>query len=595
MRPFDPRLMKYAKETRAYIALLVIIGFVMTLLIALQVILLAKAVSIIFYRQGQLEDILWLVVAVGGIFLGRAVIHFVQNAAGHRAALRVISALRAKVLKHSGNLGPRWLAAGNSAKVATVTTRGLDALEAYFVSFLPQFFLSFTAMPALIFLIWWLDWVSAALIIFCIPLIPIFMILIGKMTANYSNQRLKAMQDLGSQLLDLIAGLTTLKSLGREQGPKARVKALGDSFAEKTMQTLYVAFLSGAALEFLATLSTALVAVEVGFRMVHGNLLLFEGLVIIMLTPEVFKPLREVGTQFHASADGVAAAAEVFEILETPLPETQTAQADIPEKLNLRNSVIEFRDLSAYAPGRATVAPNELNAKINPGEITVLRGVSGSGKSTTVQILLKLLQPDSGEVLVNGKNLSEIPAEAWWNEITWVPQRPAIVPGTIAENLGLTEDEEHSPEFIQACIYTGFAEVLNSIPNGVKARVGHGGIGLSVGQRQRLALTRALLRPTQLIILDEPSAHLDASSERHISNTVKALRDSGRTVIVIAHRAAITKIADQVIHVESGTRDISKELAEKERAAAELSATTRQFAKDEDYALPASWKKGGEN
>lgn len=605
MKPFDPRLMIYAKQTRKYIIFLVLIGLFTTALITVQTILIANAITPIFYRTGTLSQTAKIVIWLGLVFVLRAALIYLQQAIGHRAALRVISALRTKIIRHAGNLGARWRNEGNTARVVTLVTRGLDDLESYFVSFLPQLFLSVTATPMLILIIFSLDWISAIAIIFCIPLIPIFMILIGKMTANYSTQRLQTMQRLGTQLLDLIAGISTLKAIGREQGPEKRVRALGEAFAQKTMQTLYVAFLSGAVLEFLTTLSTAIVAVEVGFRMVAGNLLLFEGLVIIMLTPEVFKPLREVGTQFHASANGTAAAAKAFEILETPLPNATAKnmqKMDLPESSanhtnktnvpNLLESTITFENISVYAKERATVAPNNLNAVIRPGEVTILRGPSGAGKSTTVQVLMHLLTPSTGQILIGDTPLTEIPAEDWWKQITWVPQRPVIVPGKVAENLG--ENFHSAPEEVaQAAKLTGFSAVIDTLPDGWQTLVGQGGVGLSVGQRQRLALTRALLDDKPLIILDEPSAHLDAVAEEYVIATIKKLRQKGHTVIVIAHRAALTKIADQIIDINSGTRDISAEIALRNQLLNDEAELIKREKEKIDYALPTSWAQGG--
>lgn len=600
MKPFDPRLLRYAKETRPYIAFLVTLGVLSTILIAAQTFLIAGAASPVFYGEKTPAQVRGLIGILLGIFVLRFALTYLQHAIGHRSAVRVIAQLRSRVLRHVGDLESHRAAPGRTAKIVTQTTRGLDDLEAYFVSFLPELFLCVTATPALLLVLYVIDWVSALAITLCIPLIPIFMILIGKMTAKYASARLQAMERLGSQLLDLLAGLTTLKALGREQGPKERVKLLGKQFAEKTMQTLYVAFLSGAALEFIATLSTAIVAVEVGFRMVAGQLLLFEGLVIIMLTPEVFKPLREVGTQFHASTNGIAAAQEAFAALETPLPQLG-GQETVPD---MRTANIELENVSVFAPGRATVAPAQLSAVIKPGAIAVLRGQSGAGKSTTIQVLLGLLAPDAGRVLIGGKALAELDLSAWWRQITWVSQRPALVPGTVAENMGLadtawltsattagdTAAAPLPPALAHACAVTGFDHVVASLPNDWHTRIGQGGVGLSVGQRQRLALTRALISATQIVILDEPSAHLDAVSEEYVAASVQELKAAGHTVIIIAHRAAIAGLADTVIDVHSATRDIRDEVTAARLSAAERHRATQEAAQQIDYAMPESWR-----
>ncbi|MBM7825226.1 ATP-binding cassette subfamily C protein CydD [Arcanobacterium pluranimalium] len=589
MRPFDPRLIKYAKETRSYIFFLVFIGFLQTLFIAAQTILLAAALSPIFYGTGTIKDTAFSIAWIGIIFAARASLDYLQKAYGHRSAIRVISALRTAVLDHSGELGIRWLSAGNTTRVVTLVTRGLDDLEAYFVSFLPQLFLCGTTIPALIAIIFYLDWLSAIAIVLCIPLIPIFMILIGKLTSKYSSQRLQSMQKLGTQLLDLLAGLSTLKALGREKGPYQRVKLLGNAFAEKTMQTLYVAFLSGAALEFLATLSTAIVAVEIGFRMVGGNVLLSTGLVVIMLTPEVFKPLREVGTQFHASADGIAAAEQAFSILEEKLP----AHSYTVRCPDLAHNNITFNGLSIYAPGRATVAPAQLNASIVPGTITVLRGSSGAGKTTAVHALLGLICPDEGEITIGSTPLSVIERSSLWEQIVWVPQRPVLVPGTILENLGLSLETD-SQTLETAAQQTGFIDVVRSLRDGWNTVIGQGGVGLSVGQRQRLALTRALLHEAPLVILDEPSAHLDAVSEEYVRTAIQHMKEQGKTVLVIAHRAVLTKIADTVIKVRSGNRNIDEALALALQEHRDASVHSHAVQKV-DYALPQAWEGEGQN
>lgn len=539
--------MHYAQATRRYLALLVGIGIVMTLLIGVQTYLIAAIIAPIFYHQSSLGQAIPALILLGAVFLGRITLTYLQGAIGHRSAVRVISQLRSRVLQHAGDLGERWLARGNTNEVVTLTTRGLDDLEDYFVHFLPELFLTATATPLLLAVVTYMDFLSGVMIVLCLPLIPLFMILIGKMTQSYSAKRLQTMQQLGSQLLDLLGGLATLKGVGRETGPAQRVDELGLSFARRTMNTLYVAFLSGAALEFITTLTTALVAVSIGLRMVNGDVLLFEGLVVIMLTPEVLRPLREVGTQFHASANGVAAAERAFKILQTQ-PYHHSGNKPVPD---MSKTPIHLSEVSVLAPGRATIAPSSLTATINPGQVTVIRGASGSGKSTTVNVLLGLLAPSAGKVLIGDEDLAQLDQQQWWENITWVPQRPVLVPGTIAENLGADPATE---AVIRATHITGFDDVLATLPHGWHTRIGQGGTGLSVGQRQRLALTKALISANPIVILDEPSAHLDAISEEHVLAAINELCASGHTVIVIAHRTAMADLADNLIDVVSRTR-----------------------------------------
>lgn len=546
MKPLDPRLLRHARAARAYIAFLVAAGMTTTLLAVVQCFAIAAALSQLVSNGTPLSALGLPLTLLAGSFAGRALVGYAQEAIGHRAALRTIAELRGQVLDASTRRGQRWIADGRASSTVTLVTEALDALEPYFVKFLPQLILTCLATPTTLAAVVYLDWISAVTIIVCLPLVPVFMILVGKMTQAYSSERLKAMQRLGDQLLDLLAGLSTLKALGRENAPRRRVRELGNAYARTTMKTLYVAFLSGAVLEFLATISTALVAVEVGLRMVDGNLDLFSGLAIIMLTPECFKPLREVGAQFHASADGVAAAEQVFDIVEDPAEGPALKGASSPD---LAASTVFLEGLSVASPGRATVAPFELTARVEPGKVTVLRGKSGAGKSTAAAVILGLAAPTSGQASIGGTPIDSISKESLWRQVSWVPQRPAILPGTVLENIGYPLGEQIE----RAAAITGFDDVVASLPNGWNTRIGHGGTGLSVGQRQRLALTRALVQPRPFVLLDEPSAHLDAASEELVTRAVRELRSTGHTVLVIAHRAALIDEADVVIDVAART------------------------------------------
>lgn len=539
MKPLNPELLRHARPALTYVVLVALTGIITAGLIIAQCFLIANAAAPIIDGRATFHDVLPLIGYLALVIALRAVVQHIQNSLGHRASLRTIAQLRSDVLERASHMGPRWLATRTN-QIVTLTSRGLDALEPYFVAYIPQLILCATVTPATLLIVLWLDWLSAVMLVFCIPLIPIFMILIGKMTASHSAKKLAAMQRLGDQVLDLIAGLPTLKGLGREQGPKKAVKSIGDEYTKTTMSALRVAFLSGTALEFLATLSTALVAVEVGLRMVYGYLDLATGLAIIMLTPEIFKPLREVGSQYHNSADGVAAADQALEILRETPPASGSVQAPNPA-----TSPIELIDLSIEAPGRGTFAPANLTATIEPGKVTALAGPNGAGKTTTVRAILGLLAPTSGDIRIDGRSITTLDRESWWSHITWVPQRPVIPPGTIADHVG------DGPSVARAAQLTGLDTIVDSLPDGWQTPVGHGGVGLSVGQRQRLALTRALVEQANLVILDEPTAHLDAQSEQQILSAVRALKEQGATVLVIAHRPALLSLADHVITVSA--------------------------------------------
>ncbi len=553
--------MRYARSARRYIASTAVTGMVTAALVVVQAFLISGAVSSVISEGAAPSAVRALVMALGGVLAVRALVVLLQEVHAHRSATETIVELRRLVLEHASRLGPRWQAL-HGAQTATLLTRALDDLEPYFTRYLPQLVLASTVTPATVLVLLTQDWSAAVAVVCTLPLIPIFMILIGRMTQSVSQERLKTMQVLGDQVLDLISGLPTLKALGREQGPAEQVRSLGRSYRRTTMSTLRVAFLSGAVLEFITTLSVAIIAVQIGFRLVAGRMDLFTGLLVLMVAPEVYQPLRQVGFQFHASANGVAAANAVFEVLQTPVPE----HGDLPAP-DLRSSTIELDAVSVAS--RGAWAPDDLSATIPPGSLVALTGPSGTGKTTTTLVLLGLLTPDRGQVRVvpdggepgggpmDAVDLALIDPDTWWKQIAWVPQRPTITPGTVLDNvLDRVEPDASTPAgvpevLVEAARATGFDEVVEDLPQGWQTMVGSAGVGLSVGQRQRLALTRALCSTAPLVVMDEPTAHLDAASEAHVLTAVRALHASGRTVVVIAHRPALMALAEQTIAVTS--------------------------------------------
>ena len=555
MKPLDPRLLRHARSARGYLALTVGLGIVTAALVVAQALLLAHALGRAAQDQATLAVLGPTIGRLAAVVVARAVVVAAQERFAHRAATRAVGELRAGVVEHAVALGPRWLATGRGPEVVTLATRGLDALEPYFVRYLPQLVLSATVTPATILVVLGLDWVSAAIVVGTLPLVPIFMVLIGRMTEGRSEQGLAAMSRLGSQVLDLLAGLPTLRAFGREAGPAARVRALGDAHRRATMGTLRVAFLSGMVLELLTTLSVALVAVSIGLRLVGGGLSLETGLAVLVLAPEVYWPLRQVGAQFHASTDGVAAADAAFAVIEAPVPAAGTAPCP-----DLRVATLRLRGVTVGSSGGRT--PDALDLTLEPGRVTALVGPSGVGKTTTVEVLLGLLPADEGtaELVVPGTApvpLADLDPATYWPQVAWLPQRPVLEPGSLRAIVGGADDERDA-----AAARTGLDAVLAELPGGWDTELGTGGSGLSVGQRQRVALTRALLSHAPLVVLDEPTAHLDTAGERVVLATVEAMRAAGRTVLLVAHRPSLVATADTVVTVTSAPADTMVTTAE---------------------------------
>lgn len=580
MKPLDPRLLRHARTARGYVLLTAGLGVLTAGLVVAQAILIAAIAAPAITNSRPLSAAGPLLVALAAVMLVRALATGVQERYAHRAATRVITDLRTQVLTKAVALGPRWAAAGHGPATVTLVTRGLDDLGPYFVRYLPQLVLAATLTPATLAVVGILEWVSAVIIIVTIPLVPFFMVLIGQLTQGVADKRLATMQRLSSQVLDLVAGIPTLRAFGRERGPGARVRALGESHRKATIGTLRFAFLSGMVLELLTTLSVAVVAVGIGLRLVEGQLDLFTGLAVLIMAPEVYLPLRQVGMQFHASTDGIAAAEAAFKIIEAPLPfsappaecaEMGVFSADDTPEVTHSAIGVEVVGLGVRAPGRGVLAPAGLTATIAAGQITALAGPNGAGKSTTVLALLRLIAPDEGQInLITDDgarcNLADVPAEQWHAQLTWVPQRPALPPGTLWELVhtdtspdaqavrttsGGSENSEPADAMQHAAALTGLADIVTDLPDGWHTRIGQGGYGLSVGQRQRVALTRALTSNRPIVILDEPTAHLDAASEEQIHAALTELRSQGRTVIVIAHRQGLLDLADSVIQIVS--------------------------------------------
>lgn len=496
----------------------------------------------------------WVLAGLAGALVLRALAQYLQQLTGHRAATETIADLRRRLVEHSAAVGPRGRGA-DSASTAALATAGLENLRPYMTGYVPQLALAATVTPLALIVIATLDLTSALMACVAIPLIPIFMILIGQMTEGSSERSLVTMRTLWAQTLDLIEGLPTLRALGRDRGSEVLVQKLGEEHKASAMRTLAFAFLSSLALEIIATLGVALIAVSIGLRLVYGNMELFPAIAVLVLAAEVYLPLRMVGQQFHASTDGVAALDEAFHTLESPALPTGAHAPD------LRTEAITLTDLTV--PGRDSLAPAGLNATIQPGTIHALTGPSGCGKSTAILAILGLL-PESTAVTVGEVSVPQLDQQAFWEQVTWLPQRPVVGPGTIREILtgpaSSTEPRDHSDtELEHALRLTGLEDVIRT--HGWDAMIGRGGHGLSMGQRQRVALTAALLRPRPLVILDEPTAHLDGASEQLVAGVITELKARGCTVLLTAHRTNLLAHADSVTAVASAPLTGESEVA----------------------------------
>ncbi|MQS13099.1 thiol reductant ABC exporter subunit CydD [Streptomyces kaniharaensis] len=547
MRPVDPRLLGYARTTRAFLAGSVLLGAAGAGLVVAQSSLVAEIVVRGFQRQATLGELTTPLVLLALTAVGRGLVGWLTELTAHRSVARVKSTLRRRLLDHATALGPSYLAGRRTGELATLATRGIDALDDYFARYLPQLALA-VAVPVIVLLrIAGADLASAAIIAGTLPLIPLFMVLIGMATQSRMDRQWDTLARLSHHFLDVVAGLPTLKVFNRARAQAATIARITADYRRATLRTLRIAFVSSFALELLSTLSVALVAVSIGFRLVDGTLDLETGLLVLILAPEVYAPIRQVGALYHSSAEGLTAADELFRVLETPLPATGTTPAPA-----LAGAVVRAEGLVVRHPGRTEPALDGAALTLRPGATVALTGPSGAGKSTLLAVLLGLTAPDAGTVRITAADgrthdLAELDPKTWRRQIAWVPQHPHLFAGTVAENLRL-----HRPEATDEELWTALrsAHALDFVTR-LDAPLGEDGAGLSAGQRQRLALARVLLADDRpLVLLDEPTANLDGASEAAVVDAVRALaEDPARTVLVVAHRPALLAVADERVRL----------------------------------------------
>ncbi|MFD3742007.1 thiol reductant ABC exporter subunit CydD [Streptomyces sp. NPDC058629] len=549
MKPIDPRLLRYARATRFFLAAVVALGLVGAALVIAQAMLIAEIVVGGFEDGLTVTELGTPLLLLAAVAVGRALVAWLTELAAHRASAAVKSELRGRLLERAALLGPGWLSGQRTGSLVALATRGVDALDDYFARYLPQLGLAVVVPVAVLARIVTEDWVSAAIIVVTLPLIPLFMILIGWATQSRMDRQWQLLSRLSGHFLDVVAGLPTLKVFGRAKAQAESIRTITTQYRRATLRTLRIAFLSSFALELLATLSVALVAVTIGMRLVHGELDLYTGLVVLILAPEAYLPIRQVGAQYHAAAEGLSAAEEIFAVLETEPRGAGTEE--VPDSTRL-----ELEGVTVRHEGRTAPSLDAASLTVEPGETVALVGPSGVGKSTLLNVVLGFAVPDEGRVRVGGQDLAELDLERWRSRIAWVPQRPHLFAGTIAENVRLARPDADDEAVVAALRDAGAYDFVAELPDGERSLLGEDGAGLSAGQRQRLALARAFLADRPLLLLDEPTASLDGETEAGVVDAVRRLA-AGRTVLLVVHRPALLAVADRVVTLEPRTVGVS--------------------------------------
>jgi thiol reductant ABC exporter CydD subunit len=467
----------------------------------------------------------------------------------------VLSGLRLELVARRLRAHPAALDGVDAAEIAAAGVQGVEGLAAYFGRYLPQVVLACVVPLAVLGWVAAVDLTSALVMLLTLPLVPVFMWLIGRYTEERTRERWLALRLLSTHFLDVARGLPTLRMLNRSRAQAEKIAEVSERYRCATMGTLRVTFLSGSVLELAATLGVALVAVTVGVRLVGGGVGLAAGLTVLVLAPELYLPLRQLGAQFHASADGIAVAERILALVEAPA-EVGSAGALAPP--SPATAAVRFERVSFAYPLRAGLVLDRLDLELLPGETVALVGESGAGKSTVASLLLRLAEPTGGRVTVGGVDLARYSTDLWRRQIAWVPQHPTIFRGTVGDNIRLGRAGASEQELRAAAALAGADRIVCALPDGYETIVGDGGRPLSVGERRRIALARAFLRDAPLVVLDEPTADLDPASAELVGRAIEHLRD-GRMVLLIAHRAELANRADRIVVLARGRAALPSE------------------------------------
>lgn len=531
MRPVDPRLVRYASASRGFFAVSaaivlaqtgVVVGFAWTLTSALVGAIDGRPLPELWGYIGMAASL----VVLRGLLIAAS-----ERVSARGAAVASLQ-LRGRLVAAVATLGPGWLARRNAASLSVTAGHGLEALDAYFGRYLPQLVATVITTPILIGAIALADPLSGLTVVLTLPLIPLFMVLIGLATRTVQKRQYGTLGRLAARFADTVEGLGTLKAFGREHRAADTIEKVTRDYKRETMTVLRVSFLSGFALEFLASISVAIIAVTIGFRLLAGDLSLLIGLFVLLLAPEAYLPLRQVGVQFHAASEGVAATEEIFDALDA----ARTAPTT-DDTAPVAGASLELREIRV---DRGAHRMPSVSLSVRPGDVVLLTGPSGVGKSSVVAAVLGYADHD-GEVRLDGRTVAHARGA-----VAWAGQRPGLISGTIADNIALGSDADPSA-IARALSDAGAAELDPATP------LGAGGAGLSGGQAQRVAVARALYRSrtagARILVLDEPSSALDAETEAHLWRTLRSEADAGAGVLLVSHRPSAREIADRVIEL----------------------------------------------
>jgi len=547
----DPRLFRLARQGSIPLAIAILLGFAAGVLTVWQAWTLSAVIGGAFLHGQALPQLTRPLALLLALMLLRALLTWGSETAAATLARGVKTSLRRQLAAHLFRLGPIGIGQERTGELSLAVSQGIETLDAYFSQYLPQLALAALVPLAFLLFVFPIDPLTGLVLLLTAPLLPMFMMLVGSLAQSATRRQWRTLARLNAYFLDVLQGLSTLKMFGRSRQQGAVVESAGESYRQATISVLRVAFLSALTLEMVATLSTAVVAVEVGLRLLYFRLTFEQAFLVLLLAPEFYLPLRLLGARFHAGMSGMAAAEQIFSILEQPpLSESQAPQPEQPAVPRGTPPAIRFQNVHlTYPDGRRAL--NGISFEIAPGKITALVGPSGAGKSSIASLLLRFIRPTVGDILVDQVPLGEIPLQTWLRQVAWVPQSPYLFNESLAANVRLGAPSATQEQVAQACRLAGAEDFIRELPLGYQTPLGERGRRLSGGQAQRVALARAFLQDAPLLILDEPAASLDPALESELNESVERLA-AGRTVLVIAHRLSTARRADHIVVLEDG-------------------------------------------
>lgn len=545
-------LFRYIRLMRLNVAAMVVLTILSGILIVMQAYYLTQVVNAVFMERWGLSQVAVPLTLLLLVMIARALHVWWSEVTAQSTACTVKKTLRQRLFAHLLRLGPLYAKGERSGELVQTLTEGVESLDAYFSQFVPQLCTTLFIPAVILIAVFTIDWLSGVLLLVTLPLLPFFMMLIGKQAKAMTQRRWQVLSQMSAHFLDVLQGLPTLKLFGRSQVQRETVRRISEHFGEMTMKVLRIAFLSSLVLEMGATICTALVAVEIGLRLLYGTMPFTQAFFVLLLTPEFFGPLRSLGTQFHASMSGSAGAQRIFDLLEVPVQEQRQHShlASVPRKPRS----LQFQDVSVsyYLPdGKRQSALHSVSFSMQVGKKVVLVGPTGAGKSTIVHLLLRFLEPEQGNICIDGLPIHCFPVEQWRKQIAWQPQRPMLFDLTIMENIRIGRSDATLDEVIRAARQACIHDDIQALPQGYDTVIGERGARLSGGQIQRVSLARAILKNAPILVLDEATSTLDSESETQVLRVIETLA-LDRIVLMIAHRLNTIRTADQIIVLHEG-------------------------------------------